>query len=644
MNIDKINSTGDPSSWKTICITKGEMPIGRASAKHAERVAKKSNMFFENRHLSKTHARFSIANSVFHLEDLSSTFGTVWNNNLLVPFKKVALSEGDRIGFVLNKPSKSIQDIIKKARDSDMISMDILLNPLVQMVFSVVSFDADEGSIVLLPLSGLDSLTDSRKANQARRSFISSDTETWGEISQNKLKKTLKSASPFEVSTPAEESDDPPIEESYERRFCISSQHNPCSSQDQPIKEVVNSEMQSVVISCSDPPFPLELVEIDSRSLSDANYLKVKPASECTSVAYSSDIENESKNTEDVISSDDAHDSEISDDCDDADSSKEDVELEECSESEISESHKSYDTLSAHFAFPEVSDETKMSLLKPNTSREISTEPHEELQTEERISEDKQQEEATSHSNSVSEISITESVLVKANTTVTCSGDDDDDDDVEDDSSSRSLSDDAEEFGDELDIASDEDCIQQFGGRLNHIFDAEEDDDVAFDTLDYSSDEEAHSSGEESIQAVELTGNPEGEPDRISQKINILDLLACSNDADNTESSSMGDNKDNDSDAALLETVSESKGTPQISSLSTNATVSSQHNRKRAHDTMESSDEQDTEVAENVDTPAPKKAKSKSIVREIGKGLFYVTGTLVALVAYGGYLEKSGAQ
>lgn len=142
-----------PPHSRVIDLSKGPVPIGRASVKQGERAAKTSNLFIRNSHLSKVHARVWAKDGQVLLEDVGSTFGTVWNNSLLVPETPVAISEGDTVGFVINRPSYVLKNLLLKATPAPTVMLDKLFNPRVQLQFVVHHVDLGDASLVLLPVN-----------------------------------------------------------------------------------------------------------------------------------------------------------------------------------------------------------------------------------------------------------------------------------------------------------------------------------------------------------------------------------------------------------------------------------------------------------------------------------------------------------
>ncbi len=75
---------------------------------------------------------------------------------------------------------------------------------------------------MFLPLKGLDYLLDLRTEHLAKKALLQSDTGPWGEESETKIPGVVivvENQSTIEVSDDGVDSDDPPIEESFERNF-----------------------------------------------------------------------------------------------------------------------------------------------------------------------------------------------------------------------------------------------------------------------------------------------------------------------------------------------------------------------------------------------------------------------------------------
>ncbi|SGZ51948.1 CIC11C00000005466 [Sungouiella intermedia] len=142
-----------PANSRVVDLSTGPLPIGRASARDGGRSAKLNNLYIRNSHLSKIHARVWVEDGAVYLEDVGSTFGTIWNNNLLVPDKPVAIYAGDSIGFVVNRPSDVLKNLISKTLNGPMVLLDKLLNPRVQLQYVVHSVDLDKRILVLLPVN-----------------------------------------------------------------------------------------------------------------------------------------------------------------------------------------------------------------------------------------------------------------------------------------------------------------------------------------------------------------------------------------------------------------------------------------------------------------------------------------------------------
>lgn len=143
--------SSDPAHARTVDLSRGAVPIGRASAKDGERAEKPTNLYFRNSHVSKSHARVWRRDGAVVLEDAGSTFGTVYNNNLLVPGVPVELAVGDAIGLVINRPLHVLQGLVAKKLALKMVPLDKLLNPKVQVTYIVHALDAAAGTLVLVP-------------------------------------------------------------------------------------------------------------------------------------------------------------------------------------------------------------------------------------------------------------------------------------------------------------------------------------------------------------------------------------------------------------------------------------------------------------------------------------------------------------
>lgn len=138
-------------SVKLVPLSEAPLTIGRASARDPGRRAKSGNLLFHNSHVSKVHARIVLEDSKVFLEDLASTFGTIWNRNLLVPYKRVLLSEGDTIGLVINRPSHVVKALALKNK---VVPLSTLPNARTQINFRVLAVDLACGTLSLVAAKG----------------------------------------------------------------------------------------------------------------------------------------------------------------------------------------------------------------------------------------------------------------------------------------------------------------------------------------------------------------------------------------------------------------------------------------------------------------------------------------------------------
>ena len=590
MNIDKIISTGDPLLWKTICLADGEIPIGRASAKHADRAAKKSNMFFDNSHLSKTHAKLSITNKVLYLEDLCSTFGTVWNNNLLVPNKKVAVKEGDRIGFVLNRPSSSIKEMIKKSSGAAMIPMDTLLNPLVQLVFSVISFDEEEGSLVLLPLKGLDYLLDLRTENLAKKALLHSDTDPWGEESETKLQGVVivvGNQSTIEVSDGEVDSDGPPLEESFEREFSRQVAPGGNSEVNQPSLVIKGARLaESDAVKCEAPQrIPSDVLmfnsklEISSESHSSDSEEDLNPL--CEICGANDEIVNSENETDRSTGLDEVQSSENIDHQDNGGSCKA-LNVDENSDSE-EEPEK---VIADGDCWGCEKDNTQDNTFLPFGLLEYDS--------------DAKASNATV-SNDEDYVSNYDSLAVGT------AEDSDDDPDLECSNTNRSKPTESFDFD----------------------FDVEDEENITFENSDSSSS--SSSSEEESWANDEKVGESD---EALFSKSKLIAHSIIPKEEINSPDVKSSDVED------FENVLPQCAQTAPFNGFLEKLVTRPPSQRKRSYSTIESSE--NLAGAEFPEAHTPKKARGRLIAREVRKGFIYVTATLVALVLYGGYLEQNG--
>ena len=120
-----------------------KVEVRRASTKDTSRNASLTNLFFKNSHLSKLHARLSYSeDDGFKLKDEDSTFGTVLNDQFLVPGNWFPIKSGDNVGFIVSKPSSFISDTVSKNGSAKTISLNEFNNPQVALQF-VTEIDND---------------------------------------------------------------------------------------------------------------------------------------------------------------------------------------------------------------------------------------------------------------------------------------------------------------------------------------------------------------------------------------------------------------------------------------------------------------------------------------------------------------------
>lgn len=113
-----------------------KVEVRRASTKDTSRNASLTNLYFKNSHLSKLHASLSYSeDDGFKLKDEDSTFGTVLNDQFLVPGNWFPIKSGDKVGFIVSKPSSFISEIVSKNGSAKTISLNEFNNPQVALQF-----------------------------------------------------------------------------------------------------------------------------------------------------------------------------------------------------------------------------------------------------------------------------------------------------------------------------------------------------------------------------------------------------------------------------------------------------------------------------------------------------------------------------
>ncbi|RCK60748.1 hypothetical protein Cantr_08510 [Candida viswanathii] len=146
--------------------------VRRSSLKQEDRIAKLTNLYFRNNHLSKEHALIRYdENDGFFIKDTNSTFGTVLNGSkVLVPEIEYALKNKDQVGFIMSKPSLQIKKTFKTAsEESATIPIEEFGNPPIAMNFIV-----DINGVVLrfVPLD----TAESRKNDGADKDLLTNES------------------------------------------------------------------------------------------------------------------------------------------------------------------------------------------------------------------------------------------------------------------------------------------------------------------------------------------------------------------------------------------------------------------------------------------------------------------------------------
>ncbi|KAK6198772.1 uncharacterized protein RJT21DRAFT_51086 [Scheffersomyces amazonensis] len=141
------------SNERVIKLSNGEESlVRRSSTKDVTRNAGLTNLFFENSHLSKSHAAIKYMDGEFYLKDLQSTFGTILNGDYIFSNKYFKLKSNDVVGFIISKPSSSIAKIYEKFANEDVsiIPLSEFNCPQIALEFTIV---IENDIIKFLPLS-----------------------------------------------------------------------------------------------------------------------------------------------------------------------------------------------------------------------------------------------------------------------------------------------------------------------------------------------------------------------------------------------------------------------------------------------------------------------------------------------------------
>lgn len=122
-----------------------ESMIRRASARSDARQPTLTNLFFQGSHISKVHGAVRFKNNQYQIIDYNSTFGTIVNNNYILPNIWFNLRDSDVVGFVMAKPSSSIlkvRDNWIKANDlKNQIPLKEFNYPNIHLTFKVSMID-----------------------------------------------------------------------------------------------------------------------------------------------------------------------------------------------------------------------------------------------------------------------------------------------------------------------------------------------------------------------------------------------------------------------------------------------------------------------------------------------------------------------
>lgn len=176
-----VPSDGTITNERVIMFSHGQsVPVRRSSLKQEDRIAKLTNLYFRNNHLSKEHAiiRYD-ENDGFFIKDTNSTFGTVLNRDkVLIPDIEFPLKNNDEIGFIMSKPSLQIKKTFKSYSGSEsIIPLEEFGSPQIAMKFVV---DISGYFLRFVPL-GTSEKNDNSEPNKellVNESFISSQDKT----------------------------------------------------------------------------------------------------------------------------------------------------------------------------------------------------------------------------------------------------------------------------------------------------------------------------------------------------------------------------------------------------------------------------------------------------------------------------------
>ncbi|KAI5960415.1 m [Candida pseudojiufengensis] len=130
--------------------------IKRSSNKHKDRIETINNLFFKNNHLSKQHGMIKYDKKKgFTIKDTDSTFGTILNDYVLIPGIENNLWNNDKLGLILSLPSHQINKILKDGKSYDEYAKTIPLKkfdyPKINLEFKVL---INDNVLKLIPLNG----------------------------------------------------------------------------------------------------------------------------------------------------------------------------------------------------------------------------------------------------------------------------------------------------------------------------------------------------------------------------------------------------------------------------------------------------------------------------------------------------------
>lgn len=143
-----------------------ETYVRRASSKDSNRWPLLTNLNFKNTHLSKTHAIVRFRDGKFQIRDESSTFGTVINNDFLMPGEDnwADLNEGDLLGFILTKPSGSIRAVREEGGDdTQFIPLEKFKSPSLGLLFKI---GVDSNTISFTPVNDIVEVEDEESVDE----------------------------------------------------------------------------------------------------------------------------------------------------------------------------------------------------------------------------------------------------------------------------------------------------------------------------------------------------------------------------------------------------------------------------------------------------------------------------------------------